>query len=209
MASDQVSNPSISQWLANLKYGDQAAAQKLWSRYAIRLIELARQRLGKIQKGVADEEDVAQLVFASLWRGATEGRFQDLKNRDELWWMLLTLTKHKATDHIRRETAQKRGGGNVISEAQLRRDSLEGDFAWTFDELIDKEPTPEFIVTLSEQHAYLMSRLRDDVLRQIASLRIEGYTVSEIAMKLAIAKRSVERKLSLIRTEWSQAFLEE
>lgn len=204
MASDHVSTQSVSYWIANLKQGDEEAAQELWSRYAIRLVEFARKRLGRSQKGIADEEDVAQLVFASLCRGASEGRFRDVRNRDELWWMLLTITKRKATDQLRRETAQKRGGGKVLSESHFQARKTGLGVAWSFDQLVGRAPTPEHLAILSEQYAHLMSKLRDDRLRRIAALRIEGHTVPEIAEQLGIARRSVERKLHLIRHRWAQ-----
>jgi len=204
MTLEQTSERSISHWIANLKDGDEDAAQALWSRYAIRLLDCAKKRLGRSQSGIADEEDVAQLAFASLCRGASEGRFQDVKNRDELWWMLLTITKRKATDHMRRETAKKRGGGKVISETHFRATAVGGSAVWSFDNLVGQDPTPEDLAILAEEYDVLMSKLRDSRLRNIAGLRIEGHTIPEIAEKLSIAKRSVERKLKLIRERWSQ-----
>jgi DNA-directed RNA polymerase specialized sigma24 family protein len=41
-------------------------------------------------------------------------------------------------------------------------------------------------------------------LREIALARVEGYTVQEIAERLEISKRSVERKLDLIRQAWAK-----
>jgi DNA-directed RNA polymerase specialized sigma24 family protein len=46
--------------------------------------------------------------------------------------------------------------------------------------------------------------LRNDQLREIAVLRIEGYNVAEIAQKLAISQRALERKLQLIRAQWKR-----
>jgi DNA-directed RNA polymerase specialized sigma24 family protein len=50
----------------------------------------------------------------------------------------------------------------------------------------------------------LLGLLRDDVLRQIALLRIEGYQVEEIAATIGISTRSIERKLQLIRRAWAR-----
>ena len=50
--------------------------------------------------------------------------------------------------------------------------------------------------------------LRNDQLREIAILRIEGYNVAEIAQKLAIGMRAVERKLQLIRKKWKRELLD-
>src|SRR5882757_7283824 len=102
------SSDSISEWLGRLKAGEVEAAQNLWNRYSDELVRVAKQRLGMSPRRIGDEEDVALSVFGSIFRGVAEGRFQNISTRDELWWLLLTITKRKTVDHIRRETAQKR-----------------------------------------------------------------------------------------------------
>jgi RNA polymerase sigma factor (sigma-70 family) len=193
---------SVTVWIANLKAGQASAAHQLWNRYADRLVDLARRKLGAAPKAVADEEDIAQSVFGSICRGAAAGRFDRLNNRDDLWWILLAVTRRKAVDHIRREASLKRGGGRVRSESGLNRAAFaEGPFA--LDQLIGCEPTAELLAILEEQHRRLLGMLRDDDLRKIAMLRIEGYTVAEVADMLGISVRSIERKLRLIRNAWS------
>ena len=51
----------------------------------------------------------------------------------------------------------------------------------------------------------LFDMLDDEMLQTIALLRIEGYSVDEISRRVGCAKRSVERRLSLIRTIWRSA----
>lgn len=196
------SQSSVSAWIAGLKASEADAAQKIWDHYAIRLVDIARRKLGNAPRGIADEEDIAQSVFRSVCRGAASGRFRDLKTRDDLWWMLLAITRQKVVNHIRRETAQKRGTGRVQSEAALAG-IADGSQIFTLDQLVGDEPTPEFLVMLEEQNRRLLSLLRDDLLRRIAICRIEGYTVAEIATVLALSTRSVERKLQLIRSKWA------
>ncbi len=49
-----------------------------------------------------------------------------------------------------------------------------------------------------------MEALGDDTLRTIAVMRLEWHKAGEIARRLAISPRSVERKLQLIRQIWEQ-----
>lgn len=196
------SSSSVSAWIANLKAGEASAAHQLWHRYADRLVDLARRKLGAAPKAAADEEDIAQSVFGSICRGAAAGRFDRLNNRDDLWWILLAVTRQKAVDHIRREAALKRGGGRVRSESGLNS-GKSADSLFELDQLVGYEPTAELLAILEEQHRRLLGMLRDDGLRQIAVLRIEGYTVAEIADTLGVSVRSIERKLRLIRNAWS------
>jgi DNA-directed RNA polymerase specialized sigma24 family protein len=199
MSADQ----SVSYWICHLKDGSAEAAQRLWERYAMQLVELARRRLKDAPKRVADEEDVAASVFHSLCRGAAAGRFQNVKNRDDLWWLLLAVTKQKVVDHVRREMAQKRGVRLTYSESvfNVNPDDSNG---FALDRLVGDQPTPEFVVMLEEQHQRLLGLLRDDHLRRIAVSRIEGFTVPEIAADFRVTTRTIERKLQLIRNAWSK-----
>jgi RNA polymerase sigma factor (sigma-70 family) len=194
---------SVSAWITGLKTNEAVALQRLWGRYAVWLVALARRKLGNAPKGIADEEDIAQSVFRSVCRGAAAGRFEEVRSRDDLWWLLLAITKQKVVDHIRRETAQKRGAGRVQSEASLAANANDSK-GFTLDQLVGEEPTPDFLVILEEQNRRLLGLLRDDRLRQIAISRIEGYTVAEIATELAVSTRSIERKLQLIRSKWAR-----
>lgn len=194
---------SVSIWLCSLKNGGSDAAQRLWERYAMQLVDLARRRLKDAPKRVADEEDIAASVFHSLCRGAAAGRFAEVKDRDDLWWLLLAITKQKIVDHVRRETAQKRGGGRTQLESGLNGNSDDSKY-FGLDQIMSEQPSPQFILELQEQNDRLLGLLRDDGLRQIAISRIEGFTVPEIAQDLRLSTRSIERKLQLIRGVWSK-----
>jgi DNA-directed RNA polymerase specialized sigma24 family protein len=199
------SQNSVSAWIAALKAMDDEAAQRLWSRFSAQLVERARQRLEGLPKGVADEDDIAQSVFRSIWRGAVAGRLSDVKNRDDLWVLMLAVTKQKVVDYVRRETAQKRGGGRVRSETSLASEHQESGFA--LDWLMGEAPTPEYLIAFEEESGRLLRLLRDDSLRNVAMGRIEGYSVAEIATALAISTRSVERKLQLVRKAWAKELI--
>lgn len=67
------------------------------------------------------------------------------------------------------------------------------------------EPGPEFIAICEEECERLLNRLADDSLRQTAQLRLAGLSNAEIAQRLQVSLRSVERKLQLIRDTWMTA----
>src|SRR5207244_8710236 len=110
---------SVTRWLHELVAGDQAAAQELWNRYFQRLVGLARSKLRGAPRRAADEEDVALSAFDSFCRGAEQGRFPRLDDRDNLWRLLLHITACKVSHLIDREFAAKRGGGKVRCETAL------------------------------------------------------------------------------------------
>jgi len=184
---------SVSAWIEGLKNDDAMAVQQLWYRYSERLLRIAMAKIRHLPPHVIDPEDIVASAFESLWRGAKEGRLQDVRNRDELWWLLLSLTHNKAVSQIRRETAQKRGG-SPENRRTLR--------SYCFEELVSGEPTAEELAVMKEEYERLLGLLRDKLLRQIAVLRVEGFTGDEIAEQLDVSIATVRRKLQLIRATW-------
>ena len=73
----------------------------------------------------------------------------------------------------------------------------------TLDDLCSDEPTPDLLVALDEEFRNAMTLLRDDVLREIAEAVLQGYSSQDIAARLKLSVRTVQRKLSLIRATWS------
>lgn len=193
---------SITQMLGQLKSGEADVMLLLWERFVDKLLKAARAKIPAQLYPVADEDDIAQSVFAALWRGMDAGRLSQLANREELWWYLLATTHHKIIDHVRMETAARRGDGRVRSAGSLTA-ADESAVQLRLQELVSGDPTPEFVLMLDEEHQRLMDLLRDEQLRQIAAWRIEGITIEEIAARLGIALRSVTRKLTLIRKTWA------
>jgi DNA-directed RNA polymerase specialized sigma24 family protein len=180
---------SVSHWLALLKEGDSLAAQKLWERYFHRLVGLARLKLQDSPRRAADQEDVALSAFASFCAGAEHGRFPLLDDRDDLWRLLVVVTARKASHHLRSEGQKKRGSGAVPEDVVL-------------EEVVGREPTPEFAAQVADECRQLLGRLADADLEKVAVAKMEGYSNGEIAGRFGCAARTIERKLQLIRDIW-------
>lgn len=206
MDSDAISGHSVSIHLVALKAGDHVAASELWKRYYDRVAQLARRRLGEAPRRVADEEDVALAVFQELCEGAGRGRFKQLTDRNDLWQVLVMITRQKAVDQVRCQKRVKRGGGAVSGESVWRPIEAAGG-ARGIEQVAADEPSPDYLCSLEEQHRKLVELLPDETLRQIAISRLQSFTVQEIAVRLLLSTRSVERKLKVIRDTW-QSYLE-
>lgn len=187
----------------DLKAGRKAAADELWTLYFDRLVQVARRRLTGVPKRVADEEDVAISVFKSLCAGAARGQFAEHVRRDDLWRLLLHLTRQKAAAHVREQTRQKRGGGKVRGESAFLNPNT-GSAAGDIANFVSDEPTPSYLAMMNEEHARLLELLPDDTLRDVAIRRMQGDSNAEIAAALTLSVRSVERKLKLIRGSWER-----
>jgi DNA-directed RNA polymerase specialized sigma24 family protein len=193
---------SVSLWIDQLKGGDDEAAQRLWQGYFERLVTLARAKMRGAARRAADEEDAALSAFDSFCRGAREGRFPCLGNRDDLWQLLVTITARKAYDLAEREGRLKRGGGQVRGDSAVASpDPGASRQGWAA--IAGPEPTPEFAAQALEEYRLLLAALPDDELRSIAVWKMEGLTNEEIAAHLGCAAPTVERRLRLIRKAWS------
>ena len=191
------SSGSVSHWIGQLKAGEHAAAQELWDRYFQRLVGLAHKMLQGTSRRAADEEDVALSAFASLCLGAERGRFPRLLDRQDLWQLLLVITRRKALRQVHYERRQKRGG------AQPAGTDLAPEEA-SLVEILSREPTPEFAAQVAEQYQRLLEVLGDPELRAIAVYKMEGDTTGQIAAKLRRAPRTIERRVQLIRKLWEK-----
>jgi DNA-directed RNA polymerase specialized sigma24 family protein len=192
MASDG----SVTCWIDGLKGGDPDAAQRLWDAYSQQLIGLARARLRGVPTRMSDEEDVALSAFDSLCRGAEQGRFARLDDRDDLWQLLMMITVRKAIDLAQHERRAARGGGRVQTLSDLAADgSLD---------VLGSEPTPELAAMVADECRHLLGKLENDQLRSVAMLKMEGFTNEEIAVRLGCVVSTVDRRLRTIRQIWSE-----
>ncbi len=190
---------SVTHWIEQLKAGDRRAAQPLWENYFRLLVEHARWKLAGLPRRAADEEDVALSAFDSFCRGAAQGRFPQLDDRQDLWQLLVLLTDRKAINLVHHERRLKRGGDKV----HLRQsDSVGAEQALA--QVLSREPSPEFAAQVAEEYQRLLQLLDDAELEQVAIRKLEGYTVKEIAAQLQLMPRTVQRRLQLIRHIWEQ-----
>jgi DNA-directed RNA polymerase specialized sigma24 family protein len=192
---------SVTCWIDRLRAGDDIAAQKLWERYFHRLVRLARANLRAKPRGAVDEEDIALSAFDSFCRGTEQGRFPRLDDRDSLWRLLVTITARKVVNQVQSQCRQKRGGGRVRNETGLAGPDSEAG-GGGLDRAVGREPSPEFAAMMADECRHLLAALGDETLRQIALLRMEGYSDGEIASRLDCGLRTVGRKLKLIRDIW-------
>jgi RNA polymerase sigma factor (sigma-70 family) len=182
---------TVLDWIRAFQNGERQAAQQLWDAYFERLMTLA---LGQLRKRGSknpareDCEDVAISAFAGFCQAALAGRFPRLEDRDDLWRVLVVITRRKAAALLERESRAKRGG------AWKRADSL-------LEDVPGREVGPDETAVAADLYHTLFVRLDDDGLRAAAELRLKGWTVAEIAESLGCSVPTVERRLRSVRQE--------
>lgn len=194
-----MSDESVTNWLGALQGGNSEAEQRLWDRYFEQMVRIAQAKLSPAARGAVDGEDVALSAFHSLFKGIDQGKFPQLRDRNDLWRILVTITVRKSWKQTRNQSRMKRGGGRVRAEADLSPD----DEMRMLDQLIGSAPTPESVALVEEEFQRLIAMLKDPMLEQLALLKLAGHSNEEISQELKCVERTIERKLGRIRRIWS------
>lgn len=197
----ETTDEPVTLWMRQLEEGRAEAAQPLWEHFCKKLMALAEKRLSPKLRRTYDQEDAAVSAFHSLCRVITDRRPSNLSDRVNLWRLLVTITERKITNRVRDEQREKRDIRQTISESCLVNASGSGS---GFDDLPGREPSPEFAAEFADLCGSLLDSLEDDILRQVAQLILQNYETNEVAQKLGITRRTVERKLLIIRARWQQ-----
>jgi DNA-directed RNA polymerase specialized sigma24 family protein len=137
---------------------------------------------------VVDEDDVFTDAFLSFCAAAREGKFPDLTDRTNVIRLLARLTMRKACDVRRRESR--------------RRDIVRGESALGgagFEPFAGRDPPPEFEAEVGQ----LLDLLKTDELRDVALMRMHGYSRKEIAEQLDCSVATVGRQIVEIRARWA------
>ncbi|MFM7057825.1 MAG: ECF-type sigma factor [Planctomycetota bacterium] len=188
---------SVTILLQQIRRGQQDAVQPLFDLYFGRLAALGKTLLPERFRRVSDGEDLALEVLAAFFAAADSGSLPELKTRSDLWRVLARRLQQRAASEIRRQTTQKAGDGRVRGESVFIASS-ELDPGSGLDQTADYRLDD----ALRELHQELIERLDDPLLRNIATLLLEGHTVDDIAARLDRSRATIYRKLELIREAW-------
>ncbi len=174
--------------------------RSLWEHFFHRLYDLAKHKLRLRTRRAYDEEDAAQSAFHSVCAGIVAGRFPELHDRDSLWRLMLVITAQKVSNRHRYDQQQRRDVRRTLSDSVFTHSPEEfiaGDI-----HVASREPTPEFAVEFVDVCERLFDGLADATLKEIATLKMEGYTDIEVADRLKCSRRTVQRRITIIRRHW-------
>lgn len=130
-----------------------------------------------------------------------EGRFAELDDRSDLWNVLTTIAVRKVCRQIEREMSAKRGGGRVHGESVFGDQSSQG-----LDNIARERSDDELMVEFEDTWKLYIEGLPSDEFRQIVEFRLAGFTNVEIAERMKIPLRTVERRVQSIRKLWDERF---
>ena len=106
---------------------------------------------------------MALSAMNSFFQGMVGGRYPQLSDRDDLWRLLVLITARKAYHLIRDELCQKRG-----VKRRPATGNIDPDECQAIDQVVGREPSPDFTTQVAEQCQRLFQRLGDPELEEIA-----------------------------------------
>jgi len=203
MGEQDQSPGSITRHIDALRSADEEvrneAAQEIWNRYFRRLSALVRTHLDQRLRRREDEDDVVQEMYHSFFRRQQKGDF-DLTSRNELWQLLVTIALCKTRNTAQRHQSQRRDYRREF-HSNRSSDSMVPDRL--LEQMDAAGPTPSEAAAIAEEVERRLQILSEP-LRQIACWKLEGHTHEEIAGLMNCSKRTVIRKVELIRKEWTE-----
>jgi len=192
MHTGEESDELLRRW----KQGDETAATLLHARYATRLTALARVRLAGKLAARFDAEDVVQSAYRSFFLRARAGEFT-IEESGQLWRLLVTVTLRKLWRRVKHHQAERR---SVDAEYSAGGDAGMND---TIEAAVAREPSPAAVAEVSCQLETLMAPLPAEQ-RRALQLRLQDYTIAEIAAELKRSQRTIRRWLDNIKTRLTQ-----
>lgn len=175
--------------LDRMRGGDESAAALVFAKYAEQLARLAEQHLSRRVARRVDGADVVQSVFRSFFQRVERGAFQ-INSSAQLWKLLVRITLMKAAAVGRWHTTGKRDVRLEDSDSLLLDAATAGgpnaDDARNLDEAIGRALE---VLPVNQREQY----------RHLLELKLAGYSNSEVADQLKIARRTVERMLNRLQ----------
>jgi len=161
----------------------ESAAEEVDRRHRKQLCDLVERELDKRFRAREDPEDVAQSALRSLYRGIDDGRFH-IDSSGELWALLATIARRKILSRAEYHNAQKR---SPTSEETAQ-----------VDRTPNAEPLPDEEVVAADLIEQVVAGLAPPD-PEILRVRLQGYTLPEIAEQFDLTATAVRTKLRRIR----------
>jgi len=191
--SESTSSESVSDWVSQLKLGDQKAAYRLWKRFFGQLRAIARAKPGAFPRAGRDEEDVA---LSALFIGAKSSQFE---TREDFWQLASVILSRKASN-LRRSLRAR----CEIAVTDLTNSCGLEDKSSIMEQAVQALPAETGIESLGVHREEPLSSINDR-LRRVALLKLAGLSNEEIAASQERSVKSIERYLQQIREALTDA----
>lgn len=170
--------------------GDVVAQEELVRQYEPKVRIVARVLLGPALRPYLESMDLAQSVHKSIIIGLRDNKFE-ISGPDQLIGLALTVLRRKAAKHWRHLQRQQRlsGAGSLRSTDGLSN---------VLTALSSGGTDPAADAQFRDQLENLCEQL-DDSERRVIDLRLEGYTLAEIAEMIGVTSVALRVRMTRLR----------
>lgn len=169
------------------RQGDSEALADLVRLYEPQLRLVARARLGPALRPYLDSLDLVQSVHRSLMLGLRQDKF-DITTPQHLIGLALTLVRRKVARHWRRLQRQQRIGASTDPN----------DLAERISGLSNPNDDPVRTAEFNDGLRHVCTVL-DATERRVISLRLQGFSIAEVARSMEIEPHLLRVRLSRLR----------
>jgi RNA polymerase sigma factor (sigma-70 family) len=174
--------------LAHARGGDQAAVLELLRQYETKVRLVARVLLGPALRPYLDSIDLVQSVHCSLLLGLRQEKFA-ISTPDHLIALALTLVRRKVARkwrHLQRQQRLNRGATET------------GSLADVLTSLSCPQDSPAQAAQFKDQVEHLSANLKESE-RRLLDLRMQGYSLTEVAYELGLTTVALRVRLTRLR----------
>jgi len=210
--NDECSRIDTTALIHRFAAGEDDALAEYLVRYKGKILRAANRSLCKlsIDEADLDVEGAVDLAFGEVCQLRNRCILDSIADSDEFLKLMIQHTEWIINDQKKRSAAAKRGGlrganacwakGRRHDEAAVAPVTVMGHHRTEVDlgEVVSREPPVEDVLVTDLEIQALLERLPDDVHRTILKMRFQRYSIEEIAHRLGVVRRTIERKLENI-----------
>jgi hypothetical protein len=193
-ASD-VAGESVAVAITKYQEGDDSALSRIVLAFHAVLLGKARRALSRAPnlRSATDSEGAVWSAIESYWSALENGKYSDIKHRNQLLGLLVTIVERKAGRQVRELRAARAGGGRVLSEPALPFEA-EGREASPLEAAIEKESEAQAEAVI----ARWQDRMREKGLLDVAELVLEGHGFRQVAHRLNLREAKARRLITTV-----------
>ena len=183
MSNEEFLRDLLRRW----RSGDQEAAAEIYKRYEARVQQLAERKLGRYLWHRVSPDDVMMMALNSVLRLTAENSCV-LDRNGSLWGLVANIARNKVLQQVefhaapKRDVRREKDSDRIVESRRLP------------EEPVDSEPTPEEAACWVDTLDLIRGRLKPDSFA-IVAMKLEGYSVPEIAAELGVARQTISNKL--------------
>jgi DNA-directed RNA polymerase specialized sigma24 family protein len=193
----QSTNGSVTEWLLQIRHGDEVATNNLVSRYFARLARYADKKR-RSTRTTDDGEDIALEVLDAVLRRIKQEEYPDLNDRERLWLLLMVSVQNRVISRHRKHCRRL----NLGIEIQTVTD-LMATICVDLDEFLDDPDIETESDEILEFWERSIRSFKSEETQMVAKLKLTGLSNRQIAERLGMSPRSVDRKVQMILDRWA------